>query len=288
MRKYVILLISILVLISIFSIAYNLVRKYYVRFPSWSMDPRYEILTIDENFITLLKPMQMTNTMFFPVKLHMAAIQVSDYEGKLVALINMTEQTILEPKSVNDIKLKVALPLNLLNYPHLTERNKVDLFFDGTVQGSVYSFPFTKKISGTFSLSPDAEWAEKIFKPLLMKIMSQNQLIRFKGARVISSRVVRLEFIASTFSNINIELKSTDLQIRYGNDLVNTVLKHPVILNSTRTSEVIEFDIKNSEWLHLRGNKKIQFRGRSTVNVFGVDTEVEWTEQIEGIINYQI
>ncbi|MCK9329382.1 MAG: hypothetical protein PHY08_07570 [Candidatus Cloacimonetes bacterium] len=288
MKKYFMLIIALIVLILLVSITYNIVRKHYVKFPTWSIDPRYEILSIDENFITLSKPIQMTNSMFFPIKLHLGAIQVTDYEGKLIALINMNEKAVLQPKSISDIKLKIALPLNLLNYPQLADSNKLDLFFDGTVQGSVYGIPFTKKMSGTFSLSPDDDWADKIFKPLLMKIMSQNKLIRFKGAKVISSKVVRLQFIASTFNNINIELLSTDLEIIYANELIKSFLKHPITLNSGATSEIIEFDIKNSEWLHIKGKQKVRFKGKSIVNVFSVDTEIDWVENIDGIQNYQL
>lgn len=286
MKRYFIIAMIILVVVLTLSVSYNVFRKNYVRFPSWSMDPRYEILSVDENFITLSKPLQMTNSMFFPVDLYLGAIQVTDYEGKLIALINMTEQVKLEPHSVQDINLKVALPITLLNYTDFSQTSGINLFFDGTIQGGVYRIPFTKKISGTFNLTPDAEWSDKIFKPLLSKIMAQHNLIRFRGAKVISSRIVRLQFIASTFSNINVNIENAKLDVVYGNNKVSSEMKHSITLNSAMPNEVIEFDIKYSDWLMIRTHPKINFKGKMSLNVFGTKTEIDWTESIDGISNY--
>lgn len=286
MRKFFYFLIALILLIIIGNLAYKLFRENYVRFPTWSMDTRYEILSVDKNFITIKKPLSMTNSMFFPIKFNLGALQVTDYEGKLVALVTINESVILEEHSVTDINLRISVPVSLLNIIDFSEESIMSLYFDGTIQGSVYRIPFTKKLSGNLNISPSQNITNDIFKPLLMRIMSEQNLIKFKGATIIGSQLVRMQFIANSYGNINVSIKEGNLKVNFAGETIETNLRNSFNLNSAIQSGIIEFDIKYSDWLKIRNIPRINFKGLLKLYVFGMNTELEWQETIDNINNY--
>ena len=170
MKKSLIVALIILVVCLAAFLSYSLFRSHYVRFPTWTMDARYELVSVDQSFVIVNKPLAVTNSMFFPIRIYLVAVQATCPQGNLVALMNVNRLVKLEGNSVTDVDLRITIPLSLMNQFELMQCFDMDMHFDGTIQGSVYRIPFTKRISGIQSVSPDEDLVNDVLLPLMNKI----------------------------------------------------------------------------------------------------------------------
>ena len=170
MKRFFWFLMIVVAIALLSTVGYRLFRMHYVRFPTWVLDTRFEIVSVDQNFVVIIKPLSMTNNMFFPVQFYLAALQVIDSDDNLVTLMNVNNPIRLESRSVTDVPVRMAVPLSVVEQIDLESGIDMRVFMDGTIQGSVYRIPFTKTVSAFITLAPNEEIVNDVLVPFLDEI----------------------------------------------------------------------------------------------------------------------
>ena len=173
MKRYFIILFVLILIGYTAYISFQIFMRTYVKFPEWDICDKYSIISVDNNFVRLSKPLTTKNEMFFPIKINLAAFQLQDENDNLFAMITINQPTKLSPHSVSEVPLRISLPYSLIDTIDVYNLD-MTVFYSGTVQGSVWGFPFSRTMSNFIHITPQEQLIEDVLLPFLYKVKTFN------------------------------------------------------------------------------------------------------------------